>query len=143
MKEKKTMELVGSMIGAIIGLIIVNTVALWRGYTHGVVLESWNAILWAANLSMVSQIAGNMILIIYRPARFYSFIQMIVSALGLLSIFVFYGIYPLDFSQIGLGWINLVFKVLMIVGMVGGSIGVIVYLVRSVAGTPYKPGVEQ
>ena len=56
-KEKRTGELVGSIVGNVIAIVIVNSVLLWRQYTHGVVLESWVDILWAANLSFLVQIA--------------------------------------------------------------------------------------
>jgi hypothetical protein len=50
MKEKKTSECIGAMIGGIIGLIVVNSVPLWAHLTNGIILESWTKILWAANL---------------------------------------------------------------------------------------------
>lgn len=138
MKEKKTMEFVGSIIGAIIGLVIMNTYTIWQRFTHGVVLDSWFNILWAANLSMVVSIIGNLLLAVYRPAHMYSFVQLITSLASILSAFVFYGIFPLDFSQIALGWLNNIFKILTIVGIVGGSISAIVYLVWLVTSKQYK-----
>jgi hypothetical protein len=138
MKEKKTMEFVGSIFGAIIGLVIMNTYMIWQKFTHGVVLDTWFSILWAANLSMVVSIIGNLLLAVYRPARLYSFVQLIISLATILSAFVFYTIFPVDFSQIALGWINNVLKILTIMGMVGGSISVIVYLVWLLTGKQYQ-----
>jgi hypothetical protein len=40
-------------------------------FRHGVVLDTWMSILWAANLSLVAQIVGNIVLSAYRPARAY------------------------------------------------------------------------
>lgn len=142
MKEKKTVEFIGSIFGAIIGLIIMNTYTIWQRYTHGVVLDSWFNILWAANLSMVVSIIGNLLLAVYRPASIYSFVQLITSLASVLSAFVFYAIFPLDFSQIGLGWFNSIFRILTIVGIVGGAISAIVYLVWLVTGKQYKPAVS-
>jgi hypothetical protein len=142
MKEKKTSEFIGSVIGAIFGLIIMNTYMIWQKYTNGVVLDSWFTILWASNLSMVVALIGNLLLAVYRPARLYSFVQLIISLASILSVFVFYGIFPLDFSQIAMGWINNVLKILMIVGMVGGSISVLVYLVWLVSGKQYKTAIN-
>jgi hypothetical protein len=138
MKEKKTSEFVGSVIGAIIGLIIMNTYMIWQKYTHGVVLDSWFSILWAANLSMVVSLVGDLLLAVYRPAPLLSFIQLIKSVASVLSAFVFFSIFPVDFSQISLGWINTVMRILTIVGMVGGSISVIVNLVWLVTGKQYQ-----
>lgn len=142
MKEKKTVEFIGSIFGAIIGLIIMNTYTIWQRYTHGVVLDSWFNILWAANLSMVVSIIGNLLLAVYRPASMYSFVQLITSLASVLSAFVFYTIFPLDFSQVGLGWFNSVFRILTIVGIIGGAISAIVYLVWLVTGKQYKQAIS-
>ncbi len=141
MKEKKTVEFIGSIFGAIIGLIVMNTYLIWQRYTHGVVLDSWFNILWAANLSMVVSIVGNLLLAVYRPASMYSFVQMVISVTSVLSAFVFFTVFPVDFAQIGLGFFNYILRILTIVGMVGGSISVVVYLVWLLTGKQYKPAV--
>jgi hypothetical protein len=143
MKEKKTTEFVGAIIGAILGLVIVNSVPLWRHLTHGVVLESWVYILWAANLSMFVQIIGNFVLAIYRPARLYSFLQAIMAVAGLVSVIVFFNVFPLDFSQVAGSWLNILVKAALVLAMFGTSIGIIIYLVRVVLGTPYTPAVSK
>ncbi len=139
MKEKKTIGFVGAIIGAIIGLVIVNTVPLWSHLTNGVILDSWVNILWAANLSMVVQIIGNFILAVYRPARLFSFLQAIFSAVGLLSLIVFFNVFPLDFSQLVGSWFNLLLKIVLIVAMIGSLIAVLVNMVRAISGTQYTP----
>jgi len=138
MKEKKTSECIGAMIGGIIGMIIVNSVPLWAYLTNGIILASWSRILWAANLSMVLQIIGNFVLAVYRPARFYSFIQLILALAGLLSVIVFFQVFPLDFSQVVGNWVNFMAKALLVLGIVGSFIACIVYLVRIILGTQYK-----
>jgi hypothetical protein len=45
--------LTASSIANVIGIILFNTVPLWRQYTQGVVLEDFVRILWAANLSFL------------------------------------------------------------------------------------------
>ncbi len=139
MKEKRTGELVGSIIGNVFAIAIVNSVLLWRQYTHGAILESWVDILWAANLSVLVQIAGNLILAFYRPPRLYAFMELLFSLAGLLSVIVFFIVFPLDFSLLVGSWLNTLLRVLMIVGIAGGSIGVIVWLVRFIAGRDYSP----
>jgi hypothetical protein len=138
MKEKNTSEFVGSIIGSIIGLAIINSVALWRPWTHGVVLESWNSILWAANFSLMTQIAGNLILAFYRPARLYSIINVIIAAAGFLSVSVFFAVFPLDFSLVIADWFNTLVRVAVVIGMFGTLIALIVHLVRAILGTQYR-----
>jgi hypothetical protein len=139
MKKKHTIEFIGAIIGAVVGLVLVNSEPLWRSLTHGVVLESWVYILWAANLSMIAQIVGNFVLAIYRPAHLYSFIQALMTVAGLVSVIVFFNVFPVDFSQIVGSWMNLLLKVALGLAMFGSSIGIIVYLVRTVIGTQYTP----
>jgi hypothetical protein len=119
--------------------VIVNTVPLWSHLTHGVILDSWVNILWAANLSMFAQIVGNGMLAVYRPARLYSLVQGIMAAAGLVSVIVFFNVFPLDFSQVIGSWMNVLAKAALILAMFGTSIGIIIYLVRAVIGTQFTP----
>jgi hypothetical protein len=137
MKEKRTYEFVGAIIGAIIGLVIVNSVPVWRHMTHGVVLESWANILWAANISIIVHMIGNTFLAIYRPARVFSFIQAIMAMVGLVSVIVFYRVFPLDFSQVMGNWLNILFKGMLVLGIIGTGIAILVHLVKAIDGTQY------
>jgi hypothetical protein len=137
MKEKRTGEIVAGIIGNILAIVIVNSVLLWRQWTHGVVLESWVDILWAANLSLLVQIAGNLILVFYRPPRVYWLSQALFAAVGLVSLIVFYIVFPLDFSQLVGIWLNTLLKIILIIGMIGTLIGFVVQLVRFILGKPY------
>ena len=139
MKEKRTSEFIGAFIGGILSLVIVNSFPLWRPLTHGIVLETWVYILWAANMSIIVQMGGNLFLAIYRPARLYSLIQAMIAIAGLVSVIVFYQVFPLDFSQIAAGWLNILTKAALIVGMAGTVLGTIIYLFRAVIGTQYTP----
>ena len=139
MREKRTGELVGSIVGNVIAIGIVNSVLLWRQYTHGVVLDTWVDILWAANLSFLVQIAGSFILAFFRPPRLYAFMELLFTAAGLLSVIVFFIVFPLDFSVIVGPWLNTLLRVVLIVGIGGGAIGLIVWLVRFIVGRDYTP----
>ncbi|MGA2380178.1 MAG: hypothetical protein ABSG85_12820 [Spirochaetia bacterium] len=130
MKERKTSELTASSIANAIGIVLFNTVPLWRQYTQGVVLEDFVRILWAANLSFLVQIAGNLSLMFYRPPRFAALVQILATSAGLLSLIVFYVVFPLDFSQVGVAWLNSALRIVLIVGMVGAVIGLIVQTVK-------------
>jgi hypothetical protein len=138
MREKRTGEIVGSLFGGVVGLLLVNSVLLWLRYTRGVVLDTWAEILWASNLSFIAQVAGNLILAFYRPARFFSFIQLVFAGLGVLSIIIFYVVFPIDFGAVGVAWLNTLLRVFCWVGIAGGTIGFIVWFVRFMSGAPYK-----
>ncbi len=134
MKERRTGDYVGSIIGNAVALVLVNLILVWRPWTRGVVLESWVDILWAADLSLVIQIVGNLVLAFYRPRGLDASLQVVFTGAGLLSLIVFYLVFPLDFSVIVGEWLNLTVRIVLIVGMVGTAIGVIVQLVRLLTG---------
>lgn len=130
MKEKKTSDLVASVVFNVIFLVFVNTVPLWQQSTRGVVLETWSSVLWAMNVSIGSQIAGNLFLLFYRPRWLSELLGAVFAATGLLSIIVFFIVFPLDFSKVVGPWLNTLVKILLMLGMAGSLIGFIVQLVR-------------
>lgn len=134
MKEKKTGDFVGAIVGNLILLVFMNTLLLWRQHTQGVVLESWAGILWAADISLGAQIVGNLLLCFYRPPQFAAFMRCVFAATGLLSIIVFFAVFPLDFSHLVGPWLNTLVKVLTIIGIGGALIGLVVELVRLIRG---------
>jgi hypothetical protein len=134
MKEKKTAELTAATVANVIGLILFNTVPLWRQYTRGVVLQDFVQILWAANLSFLVQLSGNLSMIFFRPPRFAAVVQILGTAAGLLSLIVFFTVFPLDFSAVGVAWVNSVMKIALIAGMGGAALGLIVQAIQLATG---------
>jgi len=130
MREKKTGDYVGAIVGNIIVLVFMNTVLLWRQYTQGVVLASWADILWAVNVSLGAQIVGNFLLCFYRPSWFSALMRAAFAATGLMSAIVFFIVFPLDFSRLVGAWLNTTLKVLLMMGMAGAIIGFLVEMVR-------------
>jgi hypothetical protein len=120
------------VVGNLIALALFNLYPIWRPWTAGVVSEDWVRILWAADLSFLVQICGNLILLFASPRWLRRLMELAFSVTGLLSVAVFYAVFPLDFSRIVGEWLNLLFRVLLVLGMVGASIGVVVNLVRFV-----------
>lgn len=130
MREKKTGDYAGAIVGNLILLVFMNTLLLWRQHTQGVVLESWADILWAADISLGAQIIGNLLLCFYRPRLLTTFVRCVFAAAGLLSIIVFFIVFPLDFSHLVGPWLNTLLKVLLIIGIGGTLIGLVVELVQ-------------
>ena len=128
MREKKTGELTTSVVANAVCAVLFNTSALWRQYTQGVVLDDFIRVLWAVNLSLLVQVAGSMAMIFYRPPRFAAVAQLLGTAAAVLSMIVFYVVFPLDFSLVGAAWVNSLIHVVLIAGMAGGGIGLLVQL---------------
>jgi len=128
MREKRAGELTASVVANAVCAVLFNTSALWRQYTQGVVLDDFIRVLWAVNLSLLVQMAGSMAMIFYRPPRFAAVAQALGTAAAVLSMIVFYVVFPLDFSLVGAAWINSLIRVVLIAGMAGGGIGLLVQL---------------
>jgi hypothetical protein len=138
MKEKKPIEFAVATAVNVVLLMGINAWRLWQPWTRGVILDSFGEILWAANFALAVQIVGNLMLVFFRPPRMYSFLQALFATVGLVSIIVFYRVFPLDFSQLVASWMNLFFKAALIIGMVGSSIAILVHLIRTLTGTAYE-----
>jgi hypothetical protein len=52
--------------------------------------------LWAINLFLGFTIMGNFTLLLYRPRWFHHLIMLVICALAILAVFVFYRVFPLD-----------------------------------------------
>ena len=128
MREKRAGELTASVVANAVCAVLFNTSPLWRQYTQGVVLDDFIRVLWAVNLSLLVQMAGSMAMIFYRPPRFAAVAQVLGTAAAVLSMIVFYVVFPLDFSLVGAAWVNSLIRVVLIAGMAGGGIGLLVQL---------------
>ena len=120
----------GAIIGALIALVAINIYPLWQPLTRGVVTDAWPAILWAADLSLVAQIGGSLVLLFWRPRWLRNLFEVVFSATGLLSVAVFFAVFPLDFSLVVGEWLNTMLRVILIIGIAGAGIGLVVNLVR-------------
>jgi hypothetical protein len=70
----------------------------------------------------------------HRPPRFAALVQILTTSAGLLSLVVFFSVFPLDFSQIGIAWVNSALKVVLIAGMAGAALALVVQAVQLAAG---------
>ncbi len=136
MKEKRTGEFVAAVVLNVIVCVVLNTLLVWRQWTRGVILESWVDILWAANISIGVQIAGNLMLAFYRPPRLQALMRALFSAASLLSAIVFFIVFPMDFSHLVGSWLNTLLKVLLMIGMGVSLVAFVVELVRFIVGRP-------
>jgi len=133
-KEKGTGEYVASVIVNAIMLLVINLYAVWRPWTKGVITQDWPQVLWAANLAGAVQVVGGMVLVASRPRWLARLGELVFSVVSLISAAVLYSVFPFDFGRIGAEWMNTVTRVLLMIGLFGGSIAVVVNLVKLFSG---------
>ena len=127
-KDRSVGSYIASVIGNAIVLFLVNKVPEWdlRFITDG-----YTAVLWAMNLSLIVQIAGNALLVFFHPRFLHYLGQTVFSAVSLLSIIILAAVFPFDFAYVA-GVLNTLVRIALIVGAVGTGISIVVNLFRAV-----------
>jgi len=121
--------------GGYIASVIINGILLWVMHQLPVwkpffLLPSYDLVLWAIDMSLIVQIALNVVLIFFHPLFFHYLTQVVFSLVGLVAVVVILQVFPVDFSfRLGV-WANTLFRVVLIAAIVGTGIGAIVNFVH-------------
>ncbi len=127
-KPGKKSDYVGAVIGNLISLFLVNNIPNWH---LPFITSDWLTVLWIMNLSIGAQIIGNALLFVYDADWFRELVKGGMEVLGLISLYVFYTIYPLNFAAFsGLAWVDLVIQIAMVISMVVVVISLIFRAIR-------------
>jgi hypothetical protein len=115
-------------------LIVLNLLPHWN---LSAITENYRNVLWAINMSLVVQMAGCSILILIHPLFLHHLVNVVFAAVSLVALGVVYTIFPVDFSRIpvnqgSLAVLNTLFRVALIVGMVGAVISILVHIVKAI-----------
>jgi hypothetical protein len=108
-------------------LWVMNQLPVWKPFF---LLDSYEQVLWAINMSLIVHIALNLVMVFFRPRFFHYLAQTVFNLVSIVSLAWIVYIFPVDFSpRIG-DWLNVLFRVVLIIGIVGSAIGVISNFVR-------------
>jgi hypothetical protein len=108
-------------------LWVMNQLPLWRPFF---LLDSYSEVLWAINMSLIVQIVLNLVLIFFHPLFFHHLAQTVFSLVSFISLLWIVRVFPVDFSARLGDWFNLLFRIVLIVALVGTLIGGITHFVR-------------
>jgi hypothetical protein len=108
-------------------LWVLNQLPLWRPFF---LLDSYSEVLWAINMSLIVQIVLNLVLIFFHPLFFHHLAQTVFSLVSFISLLWIVRVFPVDFSARLGDWFNLLFRIVLIVALVGTLIGGITHFVR-------------
>jgi len=103
MKEKTVnkSEYIFAVIANLIILYIANNIMNWN---LSFISSTFSQVLWAINLAIGSVIIGNILFLIYDPSWFRHLLKVFINILGLMAVYTFYIIFPLNFSQNLISW---------------------------------------
>ena len=120
--------IVGVVVNAVL-LFLVNKIPAWN---LDFIAGNYPEVLWALNLSLIVQIAGNFLLMFYHPMVLHHIGNMLFSIFGFIALIVIYTVFPFILPELRSNWLPTVIKAVMIVGMVGTGIAGIVHLAGTI-----------
>ena len=127
-KDRSAGTYIAGVAANAIVLFLVNQAADWN---LPFLTDGYTAVLWALNLSILVQIAGNAILIFIHPRFLHYLAQAAFNVVSVLAIIILAAVFPFDFSFIA-GVINTITRIALIVGAVATGISAVVNLFRTV-----------
>jgi hypothetical protein len=121
--DYKKSEYIAAIIFNLIFIYIANNLLDWD---VPFLTSDFTAVLWLINISLVLTIIFNIVFLAFNSARVRALLKMFLNMISFFVALTFYFIYPLDFSSVSYGdTLDLVAKILIIIGIVGSVIGTI------------------
>lgn len=120
-KEFKSSEFVAGIIVNILLLYIINSVMNWD---ISFIADSFRDIVPLLNAVVGANLAANFCFLIYRRQWFWTFMQIILSALGYLMVSFLYSVFPFTFRNI---YVLYSVRFALIVAMVVLAVAVFLY----------------
>ncbi len=115
---------------AINGVLLwaVNRLPAWNPFF--LLQDRYSEVLWALNMMFIVQIALNVVLVFFHPLFFHYLANTIASLVSIVAFSMLLQVFPVDFSARVGQWANTLFRVVVIVALVGSAIGGAVSFVR-------------
>ncbi|MFA6909219.1 MAG: hypothetical protein WC289_05065 [Patescibacteria group bacterium] len=121
----------GRKFGYIISIIfniafyyIANNLLSWNAQF---ITDQWSEVLDIMNISIIVNIIGFAIFVIFDRRLFYFLVRSGMDVLSLIVSYRVYTVFPFDFNGLwNMGWLNSVFPWVLIIGIIGIVLGIIV-----------------
>jgi len=127
-KKQKKSEYIVEIIVNVIILYVANMLLAWH---VPYLTAEWTASLWILNLSLVVGIASAAFLLFYDRNWFKSILKIVSNVLGVVFQLTVLYVFPLDFSSLSYGTtLELIIKVILVIGIIGTIISIIVNFFR-------------
>jgi hypothetical protein len=133
----------GYVIAIVINAMLLYVVNVWPGWQAvSFLTEDTRQVLGLVNLLLAAGVVANVAYLAHDGPRLKALGDLVTTGIGLAALVRVWQVFPLDFHGWSYDWSFLV-HVLLIVGMVGASIGILVELVlllRQLANGGARPG---
>jgi hypothetical protein len=124
----------GYLVAIVVNLILLyvaNNLLEWSLVPF--LTDEFGQVLWFINVSLLATILVNFVYLVYDPAWFKSLCQIGLGAISLVVSIRMYQVFPFDFSAYQFNW-TLTARIVMIAAIVGVALGIVVEIVKLVAG---------
>lgn len=128
--RRRLSDSVGAIVSHALALVLINTHALWRPWTSGVVTDEWTKVVETMSLASIVGLVGTLIAVVFPARLLQPFIACAIAATGLAAAAVVYGVFPFDLGAIGVAWLDTVLRIILLVGLLGAAFGFAIQLVR-------------
>ena len=119
MKNERTSEYIVSIIFNLIFYYIVNNLLNWNIYF---ITPALNEVLWIINLSIITTIIGNILLLLYSSESFRHLMKIIINTINFVAVYFVYVVFPFNFNNSFYNWVISIFIVLIMIGLVIASL---------------------
>lgn len=128
-RERRPAAYVGAIAANIIMIWVVNAIPGWNWQF---ITEDFTAVLWALNLSLSVQIAGNALLLFVHPRLLHYVAQAAFNVVSLLALVITVTVFPFDFSGLMGETGDLVARIVLYVAIGGTGIALVVNALKAV-----------
>ena len=118
-KRDRTSEYIVAIIANIIFLYIVNNLLNWHIYF---IAPTFNEVIWIINLSILTTIIGNALMLLYRPESFRHIIKVILNIVSFVAVYFVYVVFPFNFYNSFFNWGLSIFLILIMIGLIIASL---------------------
>ena len=102
----------------------------WQFSKPWLLEDAYRSMLWTLDLSFITQITGNFMLIFYRPKYMRRLVSLMFNTVSIVFLSNFINIFPVDVYPYGGVPVNLIIRIAAIAGLVGTGIAAAVNLIR-------------
>jgi hypothetical protein len=116
----------GYVIAALFNMAMLYVINIWPGWQAVPFLtDDTHRLLTLVNLSVVAGLAANLIYLSYDPPSVKALGDLVTTGIGLAVLVRIWQVFPFDFGGYRFDW-PLLFRVLIVVALVGAAIGLLV-----------------
>jgi hypothetical protein len=115
-------------------LIVANLYTVWRPWTRGVVTAAWPRMLWAVNLSLSVRLVGNLALALWRSERLRLIFGCAFALCSFILSLAVVQVFPFELSRVGGPWLDFAARVVAMIGVGVGAIGLAISTLKLVLG---------